>query len=244
MLWRAKRRDRALRDFLDLFNHRLLSLFYRAWEKHRFPIVYERSGARGGGLFEHMLFAVVGLGTRGLRNRLSVSDLGLLRWASMLSRRPASETEVEDWVRDFFGVDAEVTSFVPAWYVVEDDERLLLGRGTRLGRDAFLGGSVLVAQSRFAIRIGPLAQAQYAAFLPGGPCFRALGEMLRMLVGPEYDFEIRLRLHRGEVPSLRLRGPDTPGAKLGWTTWLLTRPLARDPEDVVISGDRALAWAH
>ena len=32
----------ALRDWLDLFNHRIVSLFYRAWEKYRFYLPYER----------------------------------------------------------------------------------------------------------------------------------------------------------------------------------------------------------
>ena len=46
------RKDYALRDFLDIFNHRALSLFYRAWQKYRFPFAYEdlairQSGARG-----------------------------------------------------------------------------------------------------------------------------------------------------------------------------------------------------
>ncbi len=34
---RCRNRDYALRDFLDMFNHRLLSFFYRGWEKNHFP---------------------------------------------------------------------------------------------------------------------------------------------------------------------------------------------------------------
>ena len=40
-------KDSALRDFLDLFHHRTISLFYRAWEKYRFPVVYERHARSG-----------------------------------------------------------------------------------------------------------------------------------------------------------------------------------------------------
>lgn len=43
ILERQNRKDTTLRDFLDLFNHRLLSLFYRAWEKYRFWIQGERT---------------------------------------------------------------------------------------------------------------------------------------------------------------------------------------------------------
>ena len=43
MLERIAKKDRVLKDFLDLFNHRLVSLFYRAWEKYQFWISSERT---------------------------------------------------------------------------------------------------------------------------------------------------------------------------------------------------------
>src|SRR4051812_40371430 len=41
MMERVRHGDRSLVDFLDLFNHRLISLFYRAWEKHHFLVALE-----------------------------------------------------------------------------------------------------------------------------------------------------------------------------------------------------------
>ncbi len=80
----------ALRAWFDLFNHRLITLFYRAWEKYRFPVSYERVhatqaipprsglGTQPGGQhepdpFTQSLFCLVGLGMPSLRNRLCVS---------------------------------------------------------------------------------------------------------------------------------------------------------------------------
>ena len=43
---RLGRKDRTLRDFLALFDHRLVSLFYRAWEKYRYWLATERTMVR------------------------------------------------------------------------------------------------------------------------------------------------------------------------------------------------------
>jgi type VI secretion system protein ImpH len=80
----------ALKDWLDLFNHRLTALFFRAWEKYRFPVPFLRfavsrraigpgdgtPGERVGGPdpdpFTSSLFNLIGLGTPALRHRLHV----------------------------------------------------------------------------------------------------------------------------------------------------------------------------
>ena len=90
--------DFALRDFFDIFNHRALSLFYRAWQKYRFPFAYEemavrqpRAGARGEeDLFTQGLYSLLGLGTGGLRGRAEFDDEALLYFAGHFSHWPRS----------------------------------------------------------------------------------------------------------------------------------------------------------
>src|SRR5262249_320571 len=70
ILRRQREKDYSLRDWLDLFNHRLVTLFYRAWEKYRLPAAYERAQLDSGGvapdLATQALYCLVGLGTGGL----------------------------------------------------------------------------------------------------------------------------------------------------------------------------------
>ena len=230
--------DSALRDFLDLFNHRLLSLLYRAWEKHRWEVGWERSEAAGGGLFENASLAIIGMRTDGLRHRLPFPDQALLGFSAALTRRPVAAESLERIVADFFGVPVRIEQFVPGWYLLADEDRLRVGSGTLgLGRDTFLGRSVRVAQFKFQLVVGPLDRETYREFLPDGTAFRDLRELVRFAVGMEFDFEIRLILRGRDVPELRLWKREGSEIRLGWNSWLATRPLDRDPSDVVVSGD-------
>ena len=78
LLQRIREKDFSLRDFLDLFNHRLISLFYRAWEKYNWPIAYECAWVDGGAAepdpITQAVYCLDGLGTPGLRRRLELDD--------------------------------------------------------------------------------------------------------------------------------------------------------------------------
>ncbi|GJM43388.1 MAG: hypothetical protein DHS20C21_02300 [Gemmatimonadota bacterium] len=236
---RVRYDDTVFHEFVDLFNHRMLSLFFRSWEKHRFPLIWERTDKAGGGLFEHMLFSLFGMNTAGLRDRMPLTDLALLRWAGVLARRPVSESQLEAMTSDLFGVKVEAVPFVPTWHAVEDSELEPLGRGGRLGTDMYLGRSVCVGQFRFRLRVGPLSFEAYREFLPLGAAFRSLGDVVRLAVGTEFDFDIQLILKREETPELRLGLDPEQGNRLGWTSWLRTKPLTYDPDDVIIVGSQA-----
>lgn len=232
-------RSRVLRDFLDLFNHRLISLFYRAWEKYRYAVVYERLGPGESGLFERCMMSLLGMGTPGMTGRLAMDDRALMARAHALVRRGISARGLADLVRDYFGVPARVRQFVPHWYTIEEEERTRLGRrSNRLGVDAVLGERVPMAQTRFRVVLGPLGWERLCDFLPTGSAFGPLAELCSMAAGPEYDFEFQFVLDAGSAPGLRL-GSDQAGQAplLGWSTWLHTDELTEDADDVIIDGE-------
>src|SRR5262245_25921678 len=81
----VRERNPALRDFLDLFNHRLISLFLRARARHH-PVLHVERGADS--VFGRALAAILGLGTSGLADRLAVDDHALWARAGLLGMRP------------------------------------------------------------------------------------------------------------------------------------------------------------
>jgi type VI secretion system protein ImpH len=234
VLDRLRARDTTVRDFFDLFNHRMISLFYQAWEKYRFTVPYER-GERN--RFSHHVMALLGLGTPGLQDRQEVPDDALVFYSGMLSSNSRSATALRQLLADYFGVQVEIEQFVGAWYPVDLDAQCCLGEGLgdseRLGIGTVVGDEIFDQQSRIRVRFGPLTLLQYNDFLPGGHGYRQVRSLTSFYAGEEYDVELQLILRRDEVPPCELAGAES-GPQLGWTTWVKSAQLGRDPGETIL----------
>jgi type VI secretion system protein ImpH len=234
ILERLRTGDATLRDFLDLFHHRMLSFFYQAWEKYRFAVSYER-GERD--RFSHHLLDLIGLGTPGLQDRLAIPDDAFLFFAGIFGQRPHSAQALELLLNDYFEVPVEVVQLVGGWFRLDEATECCLGErdtpSEQLGLGAVVGDEVWNQQARARIRIGPLTLEQYLDFLPNGSAYQPLRALLRFWTNEEIDFEVQLILKRDEVPSCELGGEDRGLPQLGWVTWMKSKPLDRDPEETV-----------
>jgi type VI secretion system protein ImpH len=232
---RIRARDTTLRDFLDLFNHRILSLFYQAWEKFHFQVPYER-GERD--RFSHYVLALLGLHTPGLENRQAVADDSLLFYGGLLSMHTRSATGLRQVLWDYFDVPVEIEQFVGAWYPVELESQCSLGEGggysEQLGFGAVVGDETWDQQSRVRIQLGPLTLEQYMDFLPGHEGYRQLRSLTRFYTGGEFDMEVQLILRRQEVPACELKPQDGDGWQLGWTSWMKTAEFTHDAGETVL----------
>lgn len=241
VLERVHRNDHTLRDFLDLFNHRMISFFYRAWEKYRVPVAYEHAVSKqeatdGASL---ALFALMGLATRGLRGRFQVEDEALLFYAGLVAQRPHSASALEGTLTDYFGVPVRVAQFIGQWLPLPEESRSRLGRcgaNIVLGVDAVVGWRVWDQHAKFVVRVGPLTYMQFCEFLPSGDAFRPLVQLTRFFAGQEFDFDVRLVLQAAEVPRCRLGETGGRAPRLGWSTWLKTGQFSRDADETLLTG--------
>jgi type VI secretion system protein ImpH len=231
---RVRVRDYAMRDFFDVFNHRITSLFYQAWEKYRFEIPYER-GERD--RFSYHVLALLGLGTPGLEDRQEVPDDSLLFYSGLLAGHARSATGLRQVLADYFDVPVEIEQFVGAWYPVEEEAQCSLGEtggySEQLGLGAVVGDEVWDQQARVRIRFGPLTLEQYTDFLPGHESYRHLRAITRFYAAGEFDMEIQLILRREDVPRCELCA-EGEGPQLGWTSWVKNAPFPRDPGETVL----------
>jgi type VI secretion system protein ImpH len=240
---RLRRKDSALVDFLDLFNHRLVSLFFRAWEKYR-PHLRVTPEARDE--LSIGLFSFFGLGTAGLRGRLAVRDRSLLFYAGLLAQRPRSAVGLQALVGDYFGgIPARIDQFVGQWLWLDPESLTKLvpfGGNNRLGVDAVLGERVWHTQSKFRVRLGPMTYARLCTFLPSGAASREVLDLTRFYVGLDLDFEFQLALRADEVVSTQLGSTGPEATRLGWSSWLCARRHERDADDVVFTAQALMAY--
>jgi type VI secretion system protein ImpH len=231
---RARKNDAAMRDFLDIFNHRALSLFYRVAAEHHVVVAHERDGQDR--LLRHLLDAL-GLGPDRLRGRLPVRDEGLAFYGGLLSLRGRPAQALAQLVGDYFDVPCEVEQFVGDWHAVTRPTQCALGddgESAQLGFGAVVGDEVWDAQSRVRLRLGPLTRAAYDDFLPGGSAHEPLRALARFFTDDLLGVDVQLVLRREEAPGCVLGGDGASTAALGWGTWLHTAPPAADPDHTVL----------
>ena len=239
ILERLRSKDRTLPAFLNMFNHRMVSLFYQAWEKYRFTVAYER-GQRD--RLSDLLRGLIGLGTPGLERRQALPDDSLLFYSGLFALHSRSALALRQILSDYFDVPVDVEQFVGAWHPLSTPDQCSFegrnGHSEQLGIGAVVGDEIYDQMSGVCIRLGPLTLAEYVEFLPEGSAYAPLRAITRFFAGDQIGFEVQLILKRSEVPACELDdgpdGNDKHVPRLGWSTWAKSMPMRRDPGDAIL----------
>jgi type VI secretion system protein ImpH len=244
LLRRIRDKDYSLRDFLDLFHHRAISLFYRAWVKYRLPIAYERSTLWGEkeDLITWALYCLAGFGTAGLRGKVDVDDEAFLYYSGHFAHYPRSASALEGMLGDYFALPIEILQLQGQWLHLTPAEQAAMPGGAhprglhnQLGANVVVGERVWDQQSKFRVRVGPLTYAEFQRFMPNGDRLRKLCQLARAFVGPEYDFDVQVVLRPDEVPGCQLEAKGGKGVQLAWTTWMRAKEFIYPVDDAVFS---------
>ena len=230
LLARARQKDHAMEDFLNIFNHRMISFFYRGWEKYRFFIEYERTHEDR---LSMRLLDLLGLGTEGMRERSVIPDAAYLNYVGLLGRHVRSAASLQQVLEDYFQVKVEIQQFAGAWRKLSEENQTCFtgfgGPSERLGVGVVAGDEVWDHHGRIRVALGPMRFAQYLRFLPGQDAYRELVSWLRFYSNGSYETEVQLVLAREDAPPCELGANGEQRPQLGLVSWLKTKPLNRDP---------------
>ena len=224
--------DPTLRAFLDVYQHRLALLWYRAWASGRGAVEAERPG-------RDRLFAALAATYGGLGRRDGASPY----FAGRFAAGPRSPEGLEAVLSGELYTAARVTEMVGRRMRLERSERTRLrGRPTavshtRLGRSAVLGHSWLDPQHRFSLKLGPMGWRRFSAFLPRPPrhgrrpppsrMTRRLYDILRAYVEPGVSYSVRVLVKSDDVTPASL---SDRRVQLGCSAWLPTRRRSIAPK--------------
>ena len=225
---RMHKGDETFGRFADMFHHRLLLLFYRAWAQAQPTASLDRPDADR---FADYVGSLIGVGGAAWRQRDAAPDHARLAFAGLLSRQARNADGLAHLLSGYLGMAVRVEQFVGRWMTLPTAERTRIGRRaasrrqstSQLGVSAVLGQAVFDRQHHFRVHVGPLSLAAFETLLPVGQALPAVQALLKHYVGLELGWDLRLELDRSQVPACR------PGryGRLGWTTWLGTPAAGR-----------------
>jgi type VI secretion system protein ImpH len=222
--------DETLARFLDVFHHRTLSLFYRAWACNQQAVSYDR---RGDDRFAGYTGSLFGIGMSSFRGRDAVPDLAKLHYSGRLVSGTGHAEGLRAILSDYFGIAAEVDEFVGEWIDLPPDCCCRLGASPEtglVGSTTIVGSRIWQCQHKFRVKLGPMGLSDYERMLPGGDSLQRLIAWIRNYGGDELSWDVQLILKAEEVPQLRLGQT----GRLGWTTWLSSKALEEDADDLVL----------
>ncbi|MEO8779075.1 MAG: type VI secretion system baseplate subunit TssG, partial [Rhodanobacter sp.] len=241
LMVQQKARDTATRDFLDIFNHRLLSLFWRAWAKHRIELSQELAGDNGSsGVLRH-IYDLIGLGTPALhalveprthasaaKTPLPAAALGY--YSGLVAQRPHGVGALAQVIGDVVDAPVDVIGCHGTWQRIPPRDRTRLGgRNHRFGEGCVLGSRFWDRQTTVRVRIGPMQLRGFEALLPSRELLARVVELLRFLSGLALDLELQLVLQAEAVPRARVGG--SKPTRLGWNSWLAGRRSTRAADE-------------
>ena len=232
-----RHRDETFARFMDVFHHRLLSLFYRSWASSQPTVHLDRAQTDR---FSAFVGSFMGMGTEAFRDRDAISDHAKLHFCGRFASQRRNAEGLEMMIRDFFQMPCRVQQFVGHWMRLPDDCRTRLVNdftpskqieSAVLGESAVCGDRVWDTQSKFRLIFGPIDFDQFCRLLPGRSGLQRLIALVRNYVGDELLWDIQLLLQREHVPQTQLGKQ----GHLGWTAFLTDQAATEDSDAAVFT---------
>ncbi|WP_193017386.1 type VI secretion system baseplate subunit TssG [Proteus sp. FME41] len=205
----------SLTDFLDIFNHRLTTQFYRIWRKYSYPATF---GEGGSDKTSQYLYGLIGLGIPGCANQVQSP---LSRFLALLGilRLPTRTAE---------GICALVRLLAPstkASVIPHDPRRIALDNPTAMSclypttleNKPVLGCYAVDVNSQVLIKLQTENKDEAKGWLPDGSIYQDFMTLLRVYLGSRVNARLRLTIPRNLLPNATLSTAKNQGVQLGRT---------------------------
>ncbi|MBK5142208.1 type VI secretion system baseplate subunit TssG [Budviciaceae bacterium BWR-B9] len=192
----------SLEGFLDIFNHRVMTQYYRIWLKYYYP-----AGFRSGGtdLVSQCLLGLAGFGIEGSSEQIAAPPSRFLALMGLITQRTRTGDGLRCVVNLLLpGAEVEVREFYPQWINLESPARLQRDEPISLQRSAVLGRRFKESNSAVHVTITPVDIHQVEGLLPGESIHTDLMALLRAYLGYRFDACMNMKVKRSLLPKAQL----------------------------------------
>jgi type VI secretion system protein ImpH len=234
LLQHSHHHQTALVDFLNIFNHRSLTLFYKSWQKNHFYIGYEKAtqNPEHPDLFTQMLQSLTGRGNPTLSQSVSTPLSVMLFHAGHYANSQRNAATLSQILSCYFDFPIRVLEWQGEWLSLSEDKCTTLNQNNRLGINTIAGKKIWSVQHKIRLRIGPLDKKDLAVFKPNEKTFKTLCNVTREFIGPILKFDIQLVVKSLTLSCLQLDKHQP--SYLGWDTWIKSDAMPKEVHDIVL----------
>ena len=222
-------KDATHARFLDVFNHRFVSLFYRAWAVAQKTTDFDRPDESR---FVAYIGSLLGIGMESLLKRDTVPDRAKLYFAGRMACQTRNAEGLHAIIEGFFGIPTVIEEFSGFWMRLPEANQCRLGESPStgsLGVNAIAGTKKYETQLKFRIRMGPMKLRDLERILPGGAAFKRLKDWVMNYIGYELRWDVQCVVEAAEVPSACLGR----SGRLGLSCWTKSMASTKDADDPI-----------
>ena len=233
----------ALKEFFDIFNHRIISLFYASWEKINYQFTLEFNEKKHNDKLEpitNMMASLAGITSETIEKHIPFPAEPLYFYSNVFAGKCHSAFSLEKMLTEYFNIPIRILQFQGQWLRLSAQEyTIIASKNSRKGQFNIIGGNFMLGrayydiQSKFRLYVGPVNYDQFKQLEPDGELINLITSITRFYVGMQFDFDIQIELLANDIPSSQLRYK--PSLRLGWNVWLKNCKLDKNSNQVIIN---------
>ncbi|SET61595.1 type VI secretion system baseplate subunit TssG [Thorsellia anophelis] len=192
----------AVKGFLDIFNHRITTHYYRIWKKYNYPATFEHGGEDA---TSQCLLGLIGLGIDGSASRLGTP---LSRYLALLGpmRLPTRTAEGLHALVKLLAPNTatRITPHYPVRIVLDEPVQLKRGASVNLASRAVLGKTGVDCNSELKLELITEDPREAIGWLPDGQIYQDLLLLMRGYLGYRCTVRLVLTVPKRILPAAQI----------------------------------------
>lgn len=233
MLERLDAKDKGIQYFLNIFEDRLIQLFYQSWEQSRFYIALEQDEKSRAQQIINLIHALTG---QPIAIESETDKNIRLFYSGLYAKKHRPKGALEVLLSDYFMLPVKVIENQGRWFNLESHDYTKISTkkfNNSLGINTVVGHRVWYIQNQFRIQIGTISYETFKRLLPNRPMLKKLRSMVGEYIGMEFQFVLEVIVNQYDVPVTKMQKNDY--VQLGWNSWLNRKGNAKTKSTIIFS---------